>query len=198
MKIVPIVEGHGEVAALPVLLRRLASWISPNCHIEIGQAIRTSKGKFIHDPDEFGRMLGLARAKAGDGGWILILLDADDDCPVELSSAIRARTAALFEFNKLSTVISNREFEAWFIAAAESLAGCRSFSPQPEHKVNDPDVPRNAKGWLGRQMVGGYHEVTDQPAFAAMMSLEEAWGNSRSFRKLCSEFVQNSSNIVVT
>ena len=30
-------------------------------------------------------MLLLAAAKAGDTGWVLVLLDADDDCPVTLA-----------------------------------------------------------------------------------------------------------------
>lgn len=36
-----------------------------------------------------------------------------------------------------------------------------------------------------------YGETTDQPAFAARFDLDEAAANSRSFRKMCSEWKKN-------
>jgi hypothetical protein len=48
------------------------------------------------------------------------------------------------------------------------------------------EVIRDAKGWLGEQMGNPrYHEVSDQPALAAIVNIETAKENSRSFRKLC-------------
>jgi len=35
MIVASIVEGHGEVAALPVLLRRIAAWLSPERRINV-------------------------------------------------------------------------------------------------------------------------------------------------------------------
>nr|VFJ92719.1 MAG: hypothetical protein BECKLFY1418B_GA0070995_103820 [Candidatus Kentron sp. LFY] len=44
--IATIVEGHGEVKALPVLLRRLGPWLSPQCHVEIESPIRVHRDAF--------------------------------------------------------------------------------------------------------------------------------------------------------
>jgi hypothetical protein len=70
------------------------------------------------------------------------------------------------------------------LAAAESLAGRRGLSADIA-PVEQPDVPRNAKGWLSERMPGGrYHEVSDQPALTALFDLELASLRSRSFRKM--------------
>lgn len=193
--IAPIVEGHGEVQAVPELLRRLATWIAPHKYIEINPPIRTTKAKFLNDDKEFFRQIKLAKLKASDDGWVLILLDADDDCPIQLRSTIEKKARANFLTDNLSIVVANREFEAWFIAAADSLNGVRGFAIDPALAVPDPDAPRDAKGWLGRQMPNNYHVVSDQPAFCACMSLESAWQTSRSFRRLSSEFVRMSANL---
>jgi hypothetical protein len=193
--VVPIVEGHGEVAAVPELLRRMVAWSAPSCYVEVAPPIRTARSKFLNDPDEFSKMLQLASLKAADTGWVLLLLDADDDCPVTLARDVERRASTVIDATNLSIVIANREFEAWFIASATSLDGCRGFKFDPVNAVGDPDRPRGAKGWLARQMNAGYHEVTDQPAFAASMNLAEAWANSRSFRRLCAEFSRRVHNL---
>ena len=85
-------------------------------------------------------------------------------------------------------VLANREYEARFLAAAQSLDGQRGFRLDPADGV-DPEVPRDAKGWIGLRMAGGaYREITDQPALTARMDLNQARARSRSFRKLCSEW----------
>lgn len=190
MKIASIVEGHGEVAALPVLLRRLAEWRTPPNYPDVQVPIRVRRDRFLHREDEFHRYLQLAAAKCGENGWILMLLDADDDCPAILGGEILLRARACLPDRAVSVVLANREFEAWFIAAAESLGGHRGLAIRPDDTM-DPETPRDAKGWIRQRMPGGsYGEATDQPAFTALMSLDQAFAHSRSFRKLCSEWDQ--------
>lgn len=189
MQVVSIVEGHGEVAALPVLLRRIGSWRSPELYIDIQPPIRVHRDRFLNRPEEFARHLILAGNKCGDGGWILIVLDADDDCPAKFGPNILARAQAVLPHRDISVVLANREFEAWFIGAAESLQGHRGLSIDKADLCIDAESPRDAKGWLRERMVGrAYGETTDQPAFAAKMDLAGAFENCRSFRKLCSDW----------
>jgi hypothetical protein len=186
--IVSIVEGHGEVAALPVLLRRLADEQDPAVLINPLPPIRVRRDKFLNKDEEFGRQLLLAAAKSGDDGWILIVLDADDDCPANLAQEIYERARRHIPHRRLSVVLANREFEAWFIAAAHSLQGVRGFSVAASEQI-EAEIPRNAKGWMRERMQGGtYSEILDQPAFAARIDLQQAFENSRSFRKLCKEW----------
>lgn len=189
-----IVEGQGEVAALPILLRRLCSWRTPALHVNVLAPIKVHRDRFLNREEEFRRILLLAAGKCGENGWILVLLDADDDCPAELGSQILARAIAYVPHRRISIVLANREYEAWFIASAESLDGHRGFAVGATIDIPDAEIPRDAKGWLGRRMARkSYAEVTDQPAFSALMDLQKAFERSRSFRKLCSEWVRQTN-----
>lgn len=185
--IASIVEGDGEVSALPVLLRRLSDWLPASEHPQPLPPIRVRRDRFLNRDDEFRKQLLLAASKCGDQGWILVVLDADDDCPATLAATVYQRAQQYVAHRRLSVVIANREFEAWFIAAARSLDGHRGFRVPQE--VVDAEVPRDAKGWLRGHIDGGaYREVLDQAAFAAAIDLQQAFDNSRSFRKLCKEW----------
>lgn len=191
IQIASIVEGHGEVGALPVLLRRMNQWRSSTQIAQPLRPIRVHRDRFLNREDEFRRQLLLAAAKCGEQGWILILLDADDDCPVTLAVKVCRRAAEHLAHRRYSVVIANREFEAWFIAAARSLDGSRGFG-YPDGAIIDAETPRDAKGWMSQNMLTGtYSEVLDQPAFAACIDLQQAFDNSRSFRKFCKEWDNN-------
>ena len=186
--VVSIVEGDGEVAAFPVLLRRIGSWLSPKVPTTIAQPIRVRRDRFLNRDEEFRRHLLLAAAKAGEDGWILVLLDADDDCPANLAPRVLERAREVVPHRSVSVVLANREYEAWFLASAASLDGHRGFAFDNPPNF-EPERLRNAKGWLGERMAGEkYRETTDQPAFSARMDLQETYDRSRSFRKLCVEW----------
>ena len=186
-----IVEGHGEVAAVPVLLRRIAAWRSPNSILDVQVPIRVSRDRFLNREDQFSRFLQLAGSKCGDDGWVLVLLDADDDCPAVLGPQILARARDVLPHRSISVVLANREYEAWFLGAAESLNAYRGLTIDVVDLGIDPELPRDAKGWLGHRMASGtYGPTTDQPAFSARMDLLQAHNRCRSFRKLCSEWGQ--------
>ena len=188
MKVATIVEGDGEVVAVPILLRRLAEWRTPVRYPDVQTPIRVRRDRFLGRDEEFSRYLSLAAGKCGEGGWILVLLDADDDCPATLGMDILRRARTCVPHRSVSVVLANREYEAWLIASAASLNGIRGFTVAPGDII-DPEVPRDAKGWIKTRMKnGGYGETTDQPAFTARMDLEQAFDRSRSFRKLCREW----------
>lgn len=193
LSVASIVEGDGEVAALPILLRRMAQWLTPGVYVNVLSPIRVYKDRFLNQDSEFSRHLKLAAAKCGDSGWILILLDADDDCPASKGADVLARATRLIPHRRVGVVFANREYEAWFIAAAESLHDVRTFNFDPDDGRVDAEVPRNAKGWIRERMKSGaYRETTDQAGFSAVFDLKMAFGRSRSFRKLCSEWSRNT------
>ncbi|WP_427184595.1 DUF4276 family protein [Bordetella bronchialis] len=188
IQIASIVEGDGEVAALPIVLRRLAAEWEPPSVVHPLPPIRVKRDRFLNREEEFRKQLLLAAAKCGEGGWILIVLDADDDCPARLGAEVLARAQLYVPHRRTSVVLANREFEAWFIAAAQSIQGARGFSIRSDEVV-DAERPRDAKGWMREHMQGGtYREILDQPAFAARFDLRQAHERSRSFRKLCKEW----------
>ena len=95
-----------------------------------------------------------AALRVDTAGGVLVLLDADDDCPAALGPALLERARAARSDVPISVVLANREFEAWFIAAAESLAGTHGF-PADLTAPADPEKIRGAKEWLGQRKTDG-------------------------------------------
>ncbi len=193
MKVASIVEGDGEVVALPILLRRLGEWRTPGSFVQLLTPIRVRRDRFLNRDEEFSRYVQLAAAKCEEDGWILVVLDADDDCPAELGADILGRAQTCAPHRQISVVLANREYEAWFIAAAQSLDGQRGFNFDSADVV-EPETPRDAKGWINAHMGSRvYGETTDQPAFSALLDLHQAYKGSRSFRKLCEEWSRHAT-----
>lgn len=175
-----VVEGHGDEAALPHVIRRLDSTLV------VPRPVRVPRGKLVQEAEVI-RAVRLAAAKAGDDARILIVFDADDDCPVELASSVTRWAEQCVPVGHVSVVVAEREFEGWFLAAASSLRGVRGLADDLD-PPSSPEAMRNAKRWLSDNMVGSrsYRETVDQPAMAALMDLELA-RTARSFDKLCRE-----------
>jgi hypothetical protein len=123
VKVAVIVEGHGEEAAAPVLLRRLASWLAPDVVVEATPTIRLPRGKMVKEP-ELGRAIELAARKAGrPAAPILVLLDADQDAACVLGPRLLRWARAVRADREIAVVVAVREYEAWLMAGAASLAG---------------------------------------------------------------------------
>lgn len=179
-----IVEGHGDVEAVPILLRRMLAEIAPSQIVKIHRPIRVPRMRVVK-PRELERAIELACALLRGEGAILVLLDADDDCPKQLAPHLLARAEEVAGPLPVSTVLATREFESWFLAAAASLAGCRGL-PAPLVPPESPESIRGAKEWLRERMPSarGYSETLDQPALAATFDLEAARRGAPSFAKL--------------
>ncbi|MCO5167729.1 MAG: DUF4276 family protein [Planctomycetes bacterium] len=82
----------------------------------------------------------------------------------------------------VEVVLATREFESWFLASAEALAGSRGL-PTDLAAPEQPEAIRGAKEWLTRHMARGraYQEVVDQPALTARLDLDLARRRSDSF-----------------
>ena len=181
----PIVEGHGDVEAFPILLRRLLGraevW-----SVDVGRPIRRHRDR-LATKDGVMKAVELARRQS-DCRAILVLFDGDDDCPAELGPDVQSWASAAARDVPCEVCIAHREYEAWFLATADSLRGHRHVrtdaTPHPS-----PDVPRGAKRELERRMKrGDYKETIHQPAFSQMFCLSHAFRRSRSFRKLVESF----------
>jgi hypothetical protein len=181
MNIGIVVEGFGEVAAAPILIRRLANLLNPSIALQVLQPYRLSRYKLIK-VGEIEKAVDFMARKVGPGGAVLVLIDADDDCPATLGPALVARARAARPDRHVSVVLAKREFEAWFLAGAISLRGERTL-PSDLDPPNQPEQIGGAKEWLSTRMTSGYSETLDQPAFAAALDLASA-RQSDSFDKL--------------
>ena len=182
LRIASIVEGHSEVASLPILLRRLFSEWDAELVVDLPTPIRIKRDRFILNEVEFGKYVELAALKAMQGGGrghVLILLDADDDCPAQLGPKLLVRARTIRTDVGFTVVLAQREFEAWFIAAAQCFGG-----PLPPPRP-DPESVRGAKEWVGRHLLARtYAETIDQPKLTARLDCNAALA-APSFAKLC-------------
>ena len=133
---------------------------------------------------ELERAVELAARHARRDGCILVLLDADSDCPKDLAPQLLQRAKQARPDRDIRVVLANTEYEAWFLAAAESIAGKRGIdldTGSPE----DPESIGSPKGWLRMHMPRDqpYSETLDQAALSAVFDLEAA-RSAPSFDKL--------------
>lgn len=182
-----IVEGHGETKALPVIIRRLLASFAPQLICRIPEPIRVPKGSFLNRPDERSRALDLAAIKGAGApaSFVLMVLDSDGACPAESAPALLSRCREARGDCRLALTFAHREFEAWFIAAAESLRGYRGL-PIDLVRPADPESIQDAKGWIKQHRSDrAYSPTIDQAAFASIFALDEARVHAPSFDKFC-------------
>jgi Domain of unknown function (DUF4276) len=178
-----IVEGHGEVEALPALLHRIARETAFAGVLRVNPPIRVKSGSFLNDRDYFRKQVTLATAKAAQArGCVLIMLDCEDDCPATLGPDLLKQARAVRADVDIAVVLAYREFETWFLAAAPSLRGVRGL-PRDLEAPPDPLGIRNAKGWLGERMDGAYDPVIHQLEFTRAFDISQARSN-QSFDRL--------------
>jgi hypothetical protein len=168
MKIQPIVEGQGEVAAFPVLLRRLRD-TAQAFTLEVAKPIRRHRPQLVHEAS-LKDAISLALLTPELGG-IVVLFDGDDDCPAQLGPTLRTWAEAAAGPVPCEVVIAHREYETWFLAGM------------------DPPVPqvesiRDAKG----RLFEGYIPTVDQASLSATFDMARSHARSRSFRRLVKGF----------
>ena len=183
MKIYPIVEGQGEVLAMPVLLRRIIH-DQANCYgVEIGNPIRRKAYEFTRE-DAVKKAVSLA-AMQPDCAGIIVVFDGEDICPKEWSAKVQAWCVQAARNVPCQVTIAYREYETWFLSSVESLRG-RSGIAQDAVTPRDPESKRDAKGELDRLMPAGrsYSPTVHQASFSAAFDLQQTYQRNRSFRKL--------------
>lgn len=182
--IASIVEGHGEVTGLPKLLYRIAGQLSIwDLRVPVPRQMPR---------DSLIAAGGIERAVAAEArhvsaaGGVLVLLDADDDCPAGLGPSLLARARSARPDKPVAVVLPKREFEAWFLAAAASLGG-QCGLPDGLAAPDDPEGIRDAKGWLTRHRTDNlrYSPTVDQAALGSAFDMDQARKAAPSFDKFC-------------
>jgi hypothetical protein len=201
-RIILFVEGEGEADAVPTLIKRLfnekGDWydiLLDESPFRVGSVNKLVKEEFR----EWKRILGASLKRANVGG-VLLILDGDIEkvggkafcaATVAKSLAGAAIDVGAGKMFSVAVVFARQEYETWLIAGVASLAGRRLpdgrlIDPNARPPAGDLEVgPRNAKGWLGNIVEGGYKPTRDQAAFTKAVDLELIRArNLRSFRRL--------------
>ena len=156
----PIVEGHGEVAALPILIRKILAERLNRYDLRIARPIN-AKGK----DTLIGRIDRFASLALNDDA-ALILFDSDEDCALELVRDICASCAGMNASIPIAVVCAVREYESWFLASLGSVVdGAAGFA-------GNPDAIPNPKERLRQAMPDGrYRETAHQAGLTARIDI---------------------------
>lgn len=181
-----VVEGHGEVAAVPVLVRRIfAESDLPSAMLpRLMPPHRVPRSRAL--AGELTRALDLQANRAGSDGAVLVLLDSDDDDPDALIGRVRDMAGPMK--SALLVAVAVREYEAWFLAGIRSLRRHKSVRGDATF-AGDPEQPRDAKDRLAHLMHETYKETIHQPAFSQIVDLDQVRRHSPSFDALCTRLL---------
>jgi hypothetical protein len=182
MKAALIVEGDGEVEALPLIWRSLC----PSVPL-IGPPYRLPRYKALDHAGnvrakEWERAFQLLQMKGAT--CVLAVMDADDICPKQQAPIIKNDLEGLIETLriglKLGFCLAEPEYEGWFLAGADFLD---LGSPVT------PPLPRDCKGEVKRRLEGRYSPVVDQPSLTSKLlpHLKVVAARSSSLDKLIRE-----------
>ncbi|MBN9525183.1 MAG: DUF4276 family protein [Alphaproteobacteria bacterium] len=178
-RLFPIVEGHGEVEAVPVLLRRLVS----HRGVTVAPAFRLPRTKMT-DCQEFRSAIAYGALKAGPAGGVLVILDADDDPACRIGPMLLDIARTMARDCPVGLVAAEREFEAWLLASALSLRGHRRVRDDAVPPAN-PEAIRDAKGYLSANILlpdKPYAPTVDQAALTSWLD--------PSLARSCSSFLK--------
>lgn len=171
-----IVEGFGEVTALPALLHRIAhdAGVHDLC---VPQPFRINRTSILNEHGVNEALLAetldvlVGYLPDRQFGAILILLDSDEQDPLVwepqlLEAARRARRDV-----EIGAAMATRQYENWFVASLETLADGKDLTP-PEK----PEQVAGAKAFLREHVLDGakYIERRHQQRFTQKMDLELA------------------------
>lgn len=193
LRIASIVEGDGEVSALPELLRRVWTELLNGEYIDVLRPIRCKRDKLIRSHfNELPRMVELASKllnakRDATPELILVLIDAEDEFACQLGPILLKRGKECRPDFDVSCVIANHCYETWFAAASDSLIAHLDLTGDSQLPT-DPEQADLRKSWVSKRIRRAkYSETVDQVRLTAAMDLSQCRANSRSFDKLCRE-----------
>lgn len=196
LRIAPIVEGHGEEKAVPILLDRICTGLlgATAGTIQVMRPFRKPRSmllkKDILSNTVQAVYLKMKHNPFNGNNLILLLFDADDDCPARLAPRLLADMQVVPKNYATGCVLAYREYETWFVAAAESLGHYLTLG---DSIPIQPEKTASRKKWIEKRFKRGhgtYSETLHQASMTASMDIHACQARSPSFDKLCRELAR--------
>jgi len=195
LRLVPVVEGHGEERAVPVLLRRWLRYRNLQRSFQVPELAINAKGagrlKAAFDRDRHrGIECWVSKALIARPDAIVVILDADDECQRRgkgqgLGPELLERARRIARDVPIAVVIAHREFEAWFLANLDALRAAGLIGSLRLPAPQEPERPRNCKKSIEQLLGCSYEETVHQVKFAERLSFSAAaQRRSPSYAKL--------------
>lgn len=183
-ELVLIVEGQGDVAALPVLVGKISGWIGDQVFTK--NPIRVGGWGSIKKSGGLEKWVALAASRP-DCRKIVIVTDLDDGCPVQEREAIEQRVTELRNLYEVEIEICFcvREFEVWLLRSLDLFSSMTKENIESgiEELIEKADRFRDAKGKLRGILKDGYSESYDQSEMAAKIDPGQLFNRDRSFKR---------------
>ena len=182
-----IVEGEGDETALRPLIYHIIASSGGVVYPTVMPPYRVHWGTMVNRPDDLAYYAQMALSEAGNAARLLVLLDADGQCPAELGPRLLQQLEVRFPSAPVSVTVADWEYESWFIASAEAIAASVNVEAIIEVPQNIESI-HDTKGWLRRNvLMRKYNPRRDQAAFSARINVPLARSRSQSFNRFCRE-----------
>lgn len=180
-----VVEGHGEVKAAPLLVRRILAERFARFDFSIKATRALGRGDLTRQGG-IEYFLEFAR-RDSECSATLLLIDAEKSdvaCPPSLALTLADRARVLNLPFPVAIVCAVCEYESWFLANLEWIRP--EYLREDAEFTDDPETECSAKGWLSRHMRDGlnYKETVDQVKMTARLNLDHSYQHLRSFRRM--------------
>jgi hypothetical protein len=179
--ILAIVEGKSEEKSVPVLLRRVLHERMQVFDVQVPRPFRVGRGKVVKT-GELERAVKQGLRTRSNVAGVLVIMDADEDCPAELAPQLLSRARNQTHL-PVSVVLAKREFEAWFMGCLEAYRGFQTIPTDAVAPKNAEDD--DAKGALQKiTRLDKYRTATDQVKFVERLDFDLCSKRCPSFAKL--------------
>lgn len=170
-----VVEGRGDLYALPVLLRR---WLQRrgDWRDVIGKPVPCHGRDKALAPSGVEGYVATAASRPGCIG-VVVVLDAETDPACRLGPNLRARAMGITS-KRVAVCLAENKYEAWLIASAETLS--------IEGLVYDP--ARDPESLLRAALPVKYVKPTWQPRLSERVDFNVACSRSPSFARMLAKF----------
>jgi Domain of unknown function (DUF4276) len=179
-RILPIVEGDGDMLAVPELIRRVAA----DQGVHDVKVMRPHKrGELPKVLSRFDDYLATALLEQAPLLWVMDYDCADCTDRAGHVRELRKRATRLAPSVPVEFVFMVQEFETLFLADPETTRFVFKDIPATTAFPEDPERVRNAKGWLSQVRPKGsaYKPTQHQQKLAALIDLARLRSRSPSF-----------------
>lgn len=181
-RILPIVEGDGDLKAVPVLLRNLLTLHGLHETQILPPHKRGELPKVTAGFDNYFRMA------LKENAAILLVLDFDCencDCPYQEAEKLYQRAQSIRSNWPFKIAFLVKEFESLFLAETQAAKNVLALPPGTKFP-DEPETIRDAKGWLSKALPKGsaYKPTVHQAKITAHLNFEQLRKTSSDFRHL--------------
>ena len=179
-RILPVVEGDGDLKAVPELVRRVAHGLG---HYDVIVERPHKRGDLPKVLSRFEDYFSVALLEACPILWVMDYDCADCDDQMSHVQALHARAESLAQGTPFEFVFMVQEFETLFLADHETTRKVLDNISGTCVFPTDPEQVRDAKGWISsaRPKGSSYKPTQHQQKIASQIDLARLRTRSPSF-----------------